>query len=1204
MRDGHRPGQAHPGDNTPLSNTIHAFPHTHISIQSIVDSTSNSELIEGQSPILHSLAISSYLAYNVSWDPSSDGRVRRKALALFNRNKGLLYCSRHLTLAIIELALNSTECEYEPIAQNVLVTLMMHAASNSAPDLKLQFGAFLENASHQSRINALTLHVLNSRPVLFFCDFFYALSLLGHSAPAECQGSVVPALRRAIITARNDSVIKQVASCYLKLVGTEKCTAEVAESLLSAARSTESTAVAVALVHCHSDRAQPSKPQPEKSSIKHVPRFPVDVVAYSAALPSLFCRLPSAALRALSLQIIDQQAHASDAPFVLNCLFSLPHFLLKGFVFNTWTLLVRKMQCPAALLPRIGGSCNIFEISFGDASGTASVADFTHRTGIAAMLLPLRWHCESASPTSIFELASNYSDFGDEGLFMLQNVLTHLVDGSNAVSEFPAIARVLVNLCISNHHVIEELIEVIKSCQSVWSHVLQHLKLSQKTGVEFHPVERRLAEVLLSCILSTESASIKRGILSPETCSLFVSWSQVLGSYDLIVSLWLEASLSECFIRSCDRSTCVLILRSFFSSASHADSLRSMAKKFQLVAANVSESACSSRFTNCCIESLLHTMASTVDAPSQGGHSPCITDSAATFLNVLIISHHAPFFEDSSHALIALEFILLGVQSSESSLGFLSGQALTNLFRHQVVDTLRPRIESLLSVCVTQLFGLFRQCEYTSAARIVSAALGSTCSYLSDLTSSILLREVCVRSGNTVPVDWNQLSCRDTLSTIRLLLGAQSFTSCGSLCTLRFMELWDDVSLALAMDCVSVTLVNSHQQLSQNQLSISDSSGDDEPEQDFVGKLHLFELRKKFRAISEGLSLLSVCLKRCPCDSVQISQDWLQRIFADIMGLCCNVDHVGATEAAAAVLLQIFELRVVHLQATSRMLLLQTLARFCATLSLEDSQLGEYLKAVDKGVAVPERSDSYGWRRSSHVCLPIVACLKALISSHLLRLRDGTDVFDAFIDAVIVQAKLNPASKSGIDCLNLLYFITNDHAMTSRVHSRRSEVLSVCFAAFSANSFNCQSATCLVICNLTTKMYGVLFARKREYELRVSSLTTCDWAVLTSLSPDSAPGALIALFTLFSMICGSDDELLSLEPVERSRSLVLACCRSPIAKLRFSASRALPRLVAPSATTALIRDLSFAIQDAKRKQHWNHLHGLTLAAASLQESLR
>ncbi len=1203
MRDGHRPSQAHPGHNTPISNTIHVFPHTHISIQSIVDSTSNSELIEGQSPSLHSLATSSYLAYNVSWDPSSDGRVRRKALALFNRNKGLLYCSRHLTLAIIELALNATECEDEPIAQNVLVTLMMHAASNSAPDLELQFGAFLENASHKSRLNALTLHVLNSRSVPFFCDFFYALSLLGHSAPAECQASVVPALRCAIMTARNDSVIKQAASCYLKLVGTEKCTAEVAESLLSAARSTESTAVAVALVHCHSDRAQRSKPQPEKSSIKHAPRFPVDVVAYSAALPSFFCRLPSAALRALSLQIIDQQAHSSDAPFVLNCLLSLPHFLLKGFVFNTWTLLLRKMQCPAALRPQIGGSCNIIEISFGDAGGTASVADFSHRTGIAAMLLPLRWHCESACPTSIFELASNYSDFSDEGLFMLQNVLTHLADGSNAVLESPTIARVLVNLCISNHHAIEELIEVIKSCQSVWLHVLQHLKLSQNTGVEFHPSERRLAEVLLSCILRTESASIKRGILSPETCSLFVSWSELLGSHDLIVSLWLEASLSECFIRSCDRSTCVSTLRSFFSSASHADSLRSMAKKFQLVTSNASESACCSRFTNCCIESLLHTMASTIDAPSQGGLSPCITDSAATFLNVLI-SHHVPFFEDSSHALIALEFILLGVQSSESSLGSLSGQALTNLFRHRVVDMLRPRIESLLSVCVSQLFGLFRQCEYTSAARIVSAALGSTGSYLSNLTSSILLREVCVRSGNEVPVNWNQLSCRDTLSTIRLLLGAQSFTSCGSLCTLRFLEPWDDASLALAMDCVSVTLVNSHQQLSQNQLSISDSSGDDEPEQDFVGKLHLFELRKKFRAISEGLSLLSECLKRCPCDSVQISQDWLRRIFADIMGLCCNVDHVGATEAAAALLLQIFELRVVHLQATSRMLLLQTLARFSATLSLEDSQLCEYLKAVDKGVAVPERSDSYGWRRCSHVCLPIVASLKALISSHLLRLRDGTDVFDAFIDAVIVQAKLNPASKSGIDCLNLLYFITNDHAMICRVHSRRSAVLSVCLAAFSANSFNCQSATCLVICNLTTKMYGVLFARKREYELRVSSLTTCDWAVFTSLSPDSAPGALIALFTLFSMIRGSDDELLSLEPVERSRSLVLACCRSPIAKLRFSASRALPRLVAPSATTALIRDLSFAIQDAKRKQHWNHLHGLTLAAAALQESLR
>jgi hypothetical protein len=139
---------------------------------------------------------------------------------------------------------------------------------------------------------------------------------------------------------------------------------------------------------------------------------------------------------------------------------------------------------------------------------------------------------------------------------------------------------------------------------------------------------------------------------------------------------------------------------------------------------------------------------------------------------------------------------------------------------------------------------------------------------------------------------------------------------------------------------------------------------------------------------------------------------------------------------------------------------------------------------------------------------------------------------------------------------------------------------------------------------LVTKVYGLLFARKREYEIRVRSLMHCDWVVFTSLSADSAPGALISLFAVFSMIRASDDDLLTLEPVEQSRNLVLACCRSPIAKLRFSASRALPRLVAPSATTALIQDLSIAIEDAKIKRLWNHMHGLTLAAAALQASLR
>jgi hypothetical protein len=388
-------------------------------------------------------------------------------------------------------------------------------------------------------------------------------------------------------------------------------------------------------------------------------------------------------------------------------------------------------------------------------------------------------------------------------------------------------------------------------------------------------------------------------------------------------------------------------------------------------------------------------------------------------------------------------------------------------------------------------------------------------------------------------------------------------------------------------------------------LDISDSSEEEDPEQDFVGKSHMFEVRKRFRTIYEGLLLLSECLKRCHSESIQISPNWLEEIYVDIMGLCCNVDHVGASETAAAVLLQIFEIRVVHLQTTTRMLLLRTLARSYAALSLEDPMLCEFLKSVDCGVHSPDiNHESYGWRRSSHICLPIISSLKALLSSHRLQLRDGTDVFDAFFNSAIVRAKLNPSSKSGIDCLNLLYFITNDHVMISRVHSRRSELLSVCFAAFSSNSFNCQSATCLVVCNLVTKVYGVLFAQKREYELRASSLTKCDWSIFTSLSPNSSPGALIALFSIFSMIRASDDELLSLETVEQSRNLVLACCRSPIAKLRFSASRALPSLVAPSAATSLIRDLRVSIEDAKRKQHWNHMHGLSLAVCALRELLR
>jgi hypothetical protein len=1116
-----------------------------------------------------------------------------------------------LTLAIINLASHPTECENQAIAQDALAVLLTHASGSAAPDLKSRLQAFLKDASHYSRLNALTLHVLNSRSVPFFCDFFHALSLLGHAVPAEFQVYVAPALRRAIMTARCHAFIQKVASCYIELIGIEMCIAAVADSLISAKGSTESLAVAIALASFDSDRTRLPKSDPDNPSITFAPLFHVDIVAYAATLPSLFCSLPSAALRGLSLQIfLNYRTHPSVAPHVLTCLFSLPHFLLKGFVFNIWMLLVRKMQCSATILSNTGDS--VFHVCFGNEGLATSTVDFSHRTGVAAILLPLRWQHESACSTFIFELASNYSDFSDEGLSALQNVLLHLADCCDALSVLPTIACVLVKLCTNNHHIIEELIEIIKSCQTIWSHVLLHLMFTRKQGAEFHPSCRRLAEVLLSCISNKQLASIKRGIFSPETCSLFVSWGEILGSYDLIVTMWLDATVSECFISSCDRSTCASVLHYFFSSPSHADSLHSMAKKFNFVVANVSKSDCCSRFTICCIETLQQVMASSAQVQTAEGLCFGVTDSAISFLNVLL-SQHIPVFENSSSALVALEFILQGVQSSESSLSSLSGQALSSLFRYQVtdalnasfIDALRIRIESIISTNVVQLFETFRQCEYTAAARVVSAGLLATCSYVSGFTSATLLREVHLRSRSKSPLDSNQLSCRETLSTIRLFLGPECFVSCGSLCALRFMKPWDDISRALALDCVSVTLMNSHRHLSQDELVTSVSSRDDDQKQEFAGKLHAFERRKMFRIIYEGLMLLSEILTSCHSESIQISPDWLERIYVDVMGLCCNVDHVGASETAAAVLLQIFEIRGAHLQAMSRMLLFRTLARTYAALSLEDSNLLEFLKTADNCVTAPEMNiESYSWRRSSHICLPIVSSLKALLSSHHLRLRDGTDVFDAFFNSVMVHVKLNPASKSGVDCLNLLYFITNDHAMTSRVHSRRSEMLSVCFSAFGSNSFNCQSAACLLICNLVTKLYGVLFARKREYELKARSLTSHDWEIFTSLSPNSAPGALIALLTIFSMIRASDDELLSLEPFERSRSLVLACCRSPIAKLRFSASRALPRLVAPSATPAFIHDLKLALVDAKRKQHWNHMHGLTLAVSALQESLR
>ncbi len=1157
-----------------------------------------------QFPSLHSLAAAGYLAHIISGDASPDGRVRRQALALLNRNAYLLDCSTYLTLAMVDVALRRTGCEYEATAQNALVIFMTYSIGDSAPGLKLRLEALVKNTLHHACLNDLALHMLSSRPTSLFCDFFYAMCQLGYVVPPAFQRDIAPILRHAMTTARRDSVIQQAALCYLELIGADKCIAAVVDSLLSAQCSSESNAVAVALASLDCDKKLLLKYHTDHASAQPMFMFSVDLVAYLNALPTFFHSLPSAAFRGLSLQIVDQRADTLIAPFVLKCLFSLPCFLLKGFVFKMWLQIVQRMQCVTTLLRPVGGSSSAFEVSFGDEGVSAAVIDFRHRTGAAAMLLPLILQRESGCSTFVFEFISKFSDFSGDGLFLLQHVLSHLAQRCDAAPHFTALACILVNLCILNHNDIEEIIEVIKRCQSIWSHVLRHLELSQKEGTEFHPACQRLANVLLSCIAARESLSMKRGKFSSENCNLFVFWGKYLASYDLIVSLWLDAAAFECFIFSCDRITCSSVLRAFFSGASHADSLRSIAKKFKSVAAKVSESACCTRFTSCCIESLLHVIGTCVEGQSGGAHTSSIVDSAMTFLNILI-SQRLPMFENSSHSFLILEFILLGVQSSESSLGALSGLALTSLFRHPVADSLRPCIEAVISDSVSQVFGLFRQREYTSAARVVAAGLVSTGSRLSGFTSKKLFHESCLRSGHAPLANSEQPSCSDIFSSIRLILGPSSFSSCGSLCMLRFIESWDEISLDFVMDCVSMTLMNSHQHLIQVECDVSDSSGDDDPDDDFAGKLHAFEVRKMFRTIYEGLLLFSECLKRCPFDSIKISPEWLQQIYVNVMGLCCNVDHVGATETAAAILLQIFEIQIVHLKATSRMLLLRTLSATFVTLSLEDPELIQYLESVGQGIALPEKStESYGWRRSSHVCLPIVSSLKALVSSHQLNLHDGTDLFDAFVSAVIVRAKMDPTSNPGVDCLNLLYHITNDHVMTARVNSRRSEILAVCLAAFSSNSFNCQSAACLVISNLATKLYGVLFARKREYEVRASSLTRSDWVSFTCLSIHCAPGALIALFTIFSMIRASDDELISLEPVERCRNLALAGCRSPIAKVRFSASRALPRLVAPSAITALINHLGLEIEVASRNRHWNHMHGLTLAVDSLQEFLR
>ena len=221
--------------------------------------------------------------------------MRRQSLALINRNKQLIHCLTHLALAIVELALEPGGCENESSAQNTIVFLMSYPANNSAPGLKSRLEAFVKNASHHPCLNALTLHVLNSRPILFFCDFFHALCQLGHTAPpASLADDVASALRRAMIIARTNTVIQQAALCYFELIGTDACIAFVADTLHSVNCSCESYAAAVALASLDCDERLLSKFKSDSLSTQPVNTFSINVVSFLNSLPTFFHTLPSA----------------------------------------------------------------------------------------------------------------------------------------------------------------------------------------------------------------------------------------------------------------------------------------------------------------------------------------------------------------------------------------------------------------------------------------------------------------------------------------------------------------------------------------------------------------------------------------------------------------------------------------------------------------------------------------------------------------------------------------------------------------------------------------------------------------------------------------------------------------------------------------------------------------------------------------------
>ena len=89
-------------------------------IQTTINAISTCETRNGSEfPSHYSLAACAFLADTIFGDSSPDGRVRRQAIAMFNRNASLLDCSVYLAHAMASVALNPTGCETGATAQNV-----------------------------------------------------------------------------------------------------------------------------------------------------------------------------------------------------------------------------------------------------------------------------------------------------------------------------------------------------------------------------------------------------------------------------------------------------------------------------------------------------------------------------------------------------------------------------------------------------------------------------------------------------------------------------------------------------------------------------------------------------------------------------------------------------------------------------------------------------------------------------------------------------------------------------------------------------------------------------------------------------------------------------------------------------------------------------------------------------------------------------